>query len=81
MCQAGGENWKRWNDVVRDMIIKLQIVDKDRCTEGSWDPEGRWDSEGGRIYCTALAILTLEVYYRYKSDQARVYADLRKEEK
>jgi hypothetical protein len=24
-----------------------------------------YGSKGGRIYCTALAALTLEVYYRY----------------
>ena len=25
----------------------------------------RWSSEGGRVYATAMAALTLEVYYRY----------------
>ena len=37
----------------------------DGCPRGSWDPDGRWGHEGGRIYATALAVLTLEVYYRY----------------
>jgi hypothetical protein len=33
---------------------------------GSWDPDdSRWGRYGGRIYTTALATLTLEVYYRY----------------
>lgn len=65
MFQAGGEPWKRWNDVVRDTIIGLQR--RDGCARGSWDPNERWGSEGGRIYTTALAVLTLEVYYRYTS--------------
>ena len=33
---------------------------------GSWEPEGcEWGDAGGRLYSTALALLTLEVYYRY----------------
>jgi hypothetical protein len=63
MFQAGGEPWKRWNDVVREAIVSLQR--HEGCARGSWDPDGKWGSEGGRIYTTALAALTLEVYYRY----------------
>ena len=37
----------------------------DGCERGSWDPNSKWGRQGGRIYSTALAILTLEVYYRY----------------
>lgn len=65
MFQAGGEAWKRWNDVVRDTIVNLQR--HEGCERGSWDPDGRWGPQGGRIYSTALAALTLEVYYRYAS--------------
>jgi len=65
MFQAGGEAWKRWNDVVRDTIVSLQR--HEGCQRGSWDPDSRWGSQGGRIYSTALAALTLEVYYRYAS--------------
>jgi hypothetical protein len=33
---------------------------------GSWDPDDSlYGTKGGRIYATALAALTLEVYYRY----------------
>ena len=32
---------------------------------GSWDPAGEHAGAGGRIYMTALAICTLEVYYRH----------------
>ena len=39
---------------------------------GSWDPDDSiYGARGGRIYCTALATLTLEVYYRF----LRLYDD------
>jgi len=65
MFQAGGEPWQRWNRLVRDTIIAMQC--QDGCERGSWSPESKWGEEGGRIYTTALAVLTLEVYYRYAS--------------
>ena len=74
MFQAGGEPWKRWNNVVRDTLVQRQRQDPESCMRGSWDPHGQGAGEGGRIYSTALAVLTLEVYYRYKSERARVYA-------
>jgi uncharacterized protein YfaP (DUF2135 family) len=67
MFQAGGEPWERWNPIVRDTIIHLQR--HDGCARGSWDPSSKWGSTGGRIYTTALAVLTLEVYYRYASHE------------
>jgi hypothetical protein len=67
MFQAGGEPWKRWNDVTRACILSLQEQAAD-CTRGSWPPEDRWSHEGGRIYSTALAVLTLEVYYRFAKE-------------
>ena len=87
MFQVGGEPWKRWNDAVRDNLIRLQIGDVTEleekglrviggppgangivsCERGSWRPEGdAFGSWGGRVYTTALAVLTLEVYYRFQ---------------
>jgi len=63
MFQVGGDLWNRWNTVIRDTLVKLQR--HDGCERGSWDPNSKWGRFGGRIYSTALAILTLEVYYRY----------------
>jgi len=63
MFHAGGEPWRRWNAIVRDRIIGLQR--HSGCERGSWDPGSRWGKWGGRIYTTSLAILTLQVYYRY----------------
>jgi len=77
MFHAGGQPWKRWNDVVRDTLVDHQCEEEEGCRRGSWDPTGRWSPEGGRVYSTALAVLTLEVYYRYKSELAKVYPEKR----
>jgi hypothetical protein len=66
MHQHGGRDWEEWNRTVRDAVVQLQS--RSGHADGSWDPQlsqGRYDSKGGRIYSTALATLTLEVYYRY----------------
>jgi len=64
MYQAGGDPWKRWNQVVRERVQGLQIKGEG-CDRGSWAPNDHWGAQGGRIYTTALATLTLEVYYRF----------------
>ncbi|HXT60418.1 MAG TPA: prenyltransferase/squalene oxidase repeat-containing protein [Pirellulales bacterium] len=65
MFQVGGEPWKRWNGAVRDRVISLQ-VQGEGCERGSWPPNDQYSGRGGRIYSTALAVLTLEVYYRFQ---------------
>ena len=80
MFQAGGEPWKRWNDVIRDALIDRQCGRDEGCCGGSWDPVGIWSPEGGRVYSTALAVLTLEVYYRYQSERAKVYLEKGKDQ-
>ncbi|MGO9919144.1 MAG: hypothetical protein ACLQIB_31150 [Isosphaeraceae bacterium] len=70
LYQHGGEDWDRWNAKIRDRIVELQC--KSGHQTGSWGPDGSiYGAKGGRIYCTALAALTLEVYYRY----LRLYDD------
>jgi hypothetical protein len=67
MFQRGGPDWALWNARVRDPLIALQKTSGHE--SGSWNPRdsrGRYDLRGGRIYCTALAAMTLEVYYRYQ---------------
>ena len=64
MHHYGGEEWKRWNAQMRDLMILLQVR-KGRYA-GSWSPTNfRWGSSAGRIYTTSLAICNLEVYYRH----------------
>jgi hypothetical protein len=65
MFQVGGKPWERWNGAVRDRVIGLQ-VHGEGCDRGSWPPDIRYGSQGGRVYSTALAVLTLEVYYRFQ---------------
>ncbi len=63
MYQLGGEHWERWNEAVQRRLVETQI--KDGPLAGSWDTDTVWGGYGGRIYTTALAALTLEVYYRF----------------
>jgi hypothetical protein len=72
--QAGGETWTRWNGRMRDVLLPQQERAKSpkaarRHIDGSWPPYGRnwgrWGRSGGRVYATALAVLTLEIYYRH----------------
>ncbi len=62
--RSGGRAWRRWNEELKRLLTKNQSSD------GSWRPispyaEYAGDRNGDRIYTTSLAVLTLEVYYRY----------------
>jgi len=61
----GGQEWKDWNGVMRDFLVDSQETEGSK--EGSWYwHSGRHSAEaGGRLYHTALAAMTLEVYYRF----------------
>ena len=64
MYQHGGEAWSTWNARVRDEVVRRQRAQGHMA--GSWDPDDSpYGTHGGRIYGTALATLTLEVYYRF----------------
>lgn len=71
LFQSGGKQWKDWNKVMRDYLISTQ--EKSGHMEGSWwfqvndgNPLTKIaNNTGGRLYVTAMACLTLEVYYRY----------------
>jgi hypothetical protein len=63
---------KKWNTAMKACLLRSQrrgSVDKSNgATEehGSWDPIDEWGLAGGRVYATAIAAMTLEVYYRYE---------------
>ncbi|MCS6863728.1 MAG: terpene cyclase/mutase family protein [Gemmataceae bacterium] len=71
-----GEEWKTWNEGpkqpdgtrkggMRDWLVQTQEK-KDTNNRGSWNPENGWfGRECGRLGTTAIAALTLEVYYRH----------------
>lgn len=63
MHHYGGNPWKKWNLSMRDILVRSQI--RRGHEAGSWDPRGGHASQGGRIYSTAMAVCTLEVYYRH----------------
>ena len=65
MHHYGGYPWQRWNAVMRDYLVHSQS--KQGHELGSWYFEGSdyGSSPGGRLYCTALSAMTLEVYYRH----------------
>ena len=74
-----GDLWKKWNDVIRDQLVDSQAGEGHE--RGSWfmphklpgeDEEEKEEKgelahtdRGGRLYCTAMATMILEVYYRH----------------
>lgn len=60
-----GDEWKQWNAVMRDMLVNSQAAMGHEA--GSWCVEGldTCTIAGGRLYCTAMATMILEVYYRH----------------
>jgi hypothetical protein len=63
MHHYGGEPWETWNLQMRDILCQSQETRGHAA--GSWAPRGDHAGAGGRIYVTALAICSLEVYYRH----------------
>jgi hypothetical protein len=65
MHRYGGDAWTKWNESMRESLIRSQEKG-DGKLQGSWDSRGDPHSAaGGRLMYTSLALLTLEVYYRY----------------
>lgn len=63
LYQHGGDAWQQWNTRLRDHLLAEQI--RTGAFAGSWEPTDPWGRYGGRLYSTALATLSLEVYYRF----------------
>jgi hypothetical protein len=66
MRHTGGKPWEDWNKVMRDQLVNSQA--KNGHETGSWFFGGGGDhgaGSGGRIYCTSMATMILEVYYRH----------------
>ncbi len=63
--QQGGRQWKDWNKIFQDTLLKKQSA------EGYWIDWGHKghgpdaNSIEGKIYTTTLCTLMLEIYYRY----------------
>ena len=59
----GGAEWISWNERLREQLIRTQATAGHEA--GSWYFRDKHGDQGGRLYNTAMALLTLEVYYRY----------------
>jgi hypothetical protein len=64
MFQCGGIEWTVWSKALRQSLMRTQATEGHE--KGSWaildDPKFL---RGGRMYSTCVALLCLEVYYRY----------------
>ncbi|MCZ6689028.1 MAG: terpene cyclase/mutase family protein [Planctomycetota bacterium] len=67
MFQLGGRSWREWNKAMKPALLPTQRQGGDE--DGSWDAVGEWGIAGGRVYSTAINVLTLEIYYRYERAQ------------
>jgi hypothetical protein len=74
LFNVGGDAWKWWNegpegkDGLRDTLVKAMDDGTARGKShqaGSWEPATGLSRDGGRLLATALALLTLQVSYRY----------------
>ena len=59
MYQRGGDHAKTAQTLVQDILLERQNQD------GSWQAEGGSEANVGRVYATALAVLSLSVKYHY----------------
>lgn len=65
MFRTGGEAWDEWNVALQELLLDEQKGD------GSWTPISTYardhagDDRRDASYTTAMAVLSLEVYYRY----------------
>jgi len=56
LSKVGGDAWQKWRNAVSVAVCKSQIASGHEA--GSWDPAGPWSNEGGRVYSTALMVIT-----------------------
>jgi len=65
MFEMGGAYWREWNSRFRDRVAAMQVRDRGPM-HGSWNPAGKsYGTQGGRVYVTAMYVLSLEAYYRF----------------
>ncbi len=67
MFQMGGEYWRLWRTKCIEEVVKNQ--NRTGHLRGSWTtPRGEFFAglNGGRMFCTAMCIMTLETFYRYQ---------------
>lgn len=70
MFQVGGPRWRTWMGEMSRQLLRTQERAGGPHLAGSWHFAGEGLEDGlgdvgGRLYNTALAVMTLESYYRY----------------
>ena len=64
LYQHGGVEWDDWNRSLKTVLPPMQVEEGDDA--GAWLPAGMQQGDAmGKVVSTALATLSLEVYYRY----------------
>jgi hypothetical protein len=66
MHHMEGDAWQAWNAKMKKMLLESQA--KEGHEAGSWFKgvdSGHGAHAAGRLYCTSLATMMLEVYYRH----------------
>jgi hypothetical protein len=73
--KGGADRWREWNVGLKGALLGNQCQSGPR--RGSFDPMEFWADKGGggRLYATAINILTLEVYYRLEPGYLKARAD------
>lgn len=57
-----GELWRKWDAAIKNQLVASQTTAGHEA--GSWYFKHTHADSGGRLYCTAMAAMTLEVEYR-----------------
>ena len=67
MYYLGGESWQAWSSRLEPLLVDSQATSGRLA--GSWDPlnpvRDKWADYGGRLYVTAMNLLSLEIHSRH----------------
>jgi len=73
MFYVGGAPWREWSEALEPLLVSTQV--RAGRLAGSWDPlrpvPDQWADYGGRIYVTALNLLSLEIHNRHVPPEKR----------
>jgi hypothetical protein len=58
MRRRGDDSWQQWKPAIRELLLAAQV--KEGVEAGSWYFRHQWATSGGALYCTAMAIMTLQ---------------------
>ncbi len=65
LAAAGDDGlWTAWSSRLRRELALHQKRFNEGCASGSWDAVDKWGCEGGRVYATAMNVLTLGLLAR-----------------